>query len=119
MPQTTLAAISTMESRIYRKLEPKNSQRSHLRGAPLLLRFRILAEADAIFFLVVIILFVLLRVLLPHSTPTDGGICRPFPLIAANIEKLLTDQRVTQALDRWLGTTRSETQILYIEAVFK
>jgi len=35
------------------------------------------------------------------------------------IEKLLTDQRVTQALDRWLGTTRSETQILYIEAVFK
>ena len=35
------------------------------------------------------------------------------------IEKLLTDQRVTQALDRWLGTTRSETQILYKEAVFK
>jgi hypothetical protein len=35
------------------------------------------------------------------------------------IEKLLTDQRVTQALDRWLGSTRSETQILYKEAVFK
>jgi hypothetical protein len=35
------------------------------------------------------------------------------------IEKLLTDQRVTQALDRWLGTTRSETQILYKESVFK
>jgi hypothetical protein len=35
------------------------------------------------------------------------------------IEKLLTDQRVTQALDRWLGDTRSETQILYKEAVFK
>jgi FKBP-type peptidyl-prolyl cis-trans isomerase (trigger factor) len=35
------------------------------------------------------------------------------------IEKLLTDQRVTQALDRWLGTTRSETQILYKEDVFK
>ncbi len=35
------------------------------------------------------------------------------------IEKLLTDQRVTQALDRWLGTTRSETQILYKEEVFK
>jgi hypothetical protein len=35
------------------------------------------------------------------------------------IEKLLTDQRVTQALDRWLGTTRSETQILYKEPVFK
>jgi FKBP-type peptidyl-prolyl cis-trans isomerase (trigger factor) len=35
------------------------------------------------------------------------------------IEKLLTDQRVTQALDRWLGTTRSETQILYKEDAFK
>jgi len=35
------------------------------------------------------------------------------------IEKLLTDQRITQALDRWLGTTRSETQILYKESVFK
>ncbi len=35
------------------------------------------------------------------------------------IEKLLTDQRVTQALDRWLGTTRSETQILYKDEVFK
>jgi FKBP-type peptidyl-prolyl cis-trans isomerase (trigger factor) len=35
------------------------------------------------------------------------------------IEKLLTDQRVTQALDRWLGTTRSETEILYKQDVFK
>jgi len=35
------------------------------------------------------------------------------------IEKLLTDQRVTQALDRWLGDTRSETQILYKNQVFK
>lgn len=35
------------------------------------------------------------------------------------IEKLLTDQRVTQALDRWLGDTRAETQILYKEQVFK
>jgi len=35
------------------------------------------------------------------------------------IEKLLTDQRVTQALDRWLGTTRAETQILYKENVFR
>ena len=35
------------------------------------------------------------------------------------IEKLLTDQRVIQALDRWLGTTRSETEILYKEEVFK
>lgn len=44
------------------------------------------------------------------------------PTFAASrdqIEKLLTDQRVTQALDRWLGTTRSETQILYKASVFK
>jgi len=35
------------------------------------------------------------------------------------IEKLLTDQQVMQSLDRWLGMTRSETQILYREAVFR
>ena len=35
------------------------------------------------------------------------------------IEKLLTDQRVTQALDRWLGATRSDTEILYKQDVFK
>ncbi len=35
------------------------------------------------------------------------------------IEKLLTDQRVTQAMDRWLGATRSETRILYKDAVFQ
>ena len=36
-----------------------------------------------------------------------------------DIEKLLIDQRTLQALDRWLGMTRSETPILYREAVFK
>jgi hypothetical protein len=35
------------------------------------------------------------------------------------VEKLLTDQRTTQALDRWLGITRNQTQILYREAAFK
>jgi hypothetical protein len=35
------------------------------------------------------------------------------------IEKLLTDQRVAQALDRWLGAQRTETQILYRDQVFK
>lgn len=34
-------------------------------------------------------------------------------------EKLLTDQRTTQALDRWLGIRRNETQIVYREQVFK
>jgi len=35
------------------------------------------------------------------------------------VEKLLTDQRTTQALDRWLGIARNETQILYRDAAFK
>lgn len=48
----------------------------------------------------------------PAQVPTFGA-------SRDQIEKLLTDQRVTQALDRWLGTTRSDTQILYKEAVFK
>jgi hypothetical protein len=34
-------------------------------------------------------------------------------------EKLLTDQRTAQALDRWLGIRRTETQIVYREQVFK
>lgn len=51
-----------------------------------------------------------------RSTPTQVP---TFEASRDQIEKLLTDQRVTQALDRWLGTTRSETQILYKESVFK
>jgi hypothetical protein len=35
------------------------------------------------------------------------------------IEKLLTDERTTQALDRWLGAQRTETQILYREQAFR
>ncbi len=36
-----------------------------------------------------------------------------------DVEKLLTSQRTSQALDRWLGAQRTETQILYREQVFK
>jgi hypothetical protein len=35
------------------------------------------------------------------------------------IEKLLTEQREMQALDRWLGMSRTSVQILYREQVFK
>lgn len=35
------------------------------------------------------------------------------------VEKLLTDQRTAQALDRWLGTQRTDTQILYRDAAFQ
>jgi hypothetical protein len=36
-----------------------------------------------------------------------------------DIEKLLTEQQTMQALDRWLSTARSETPVVYHEAVFK
>jgi hypothetical protein len=35
------------------------------------------------------------------------------------LEKLLTDQRTAQALDKWLSNQRTETQILYRDEVFK
>ncbi len=35
------------------------------------------------------------------------------------VEKLLTDQRTAQALDRWLGARRTETEILYRPQVFQ
>jgi len=35
------------------------------------------------------------------------------------VEKLLTDQRVMQALDRWLGIARNENQILYRDPAFR
>jgi hypothetical protein len=35
------------------------------------------------------------------------------------VEKLMTDQRTAQALDRWLGAQRNDTQILYREPVFQ
>ena len=36
-----------------------------------------------------------------------------------DIEKLLTKERTDQALDRWLGAQRTQTQILYREQVFQ
>lgn len=35
------------------------------------------------------------------------------------VEKLLTDQRTAQTLDRWLGQRRTETEILYHDEVFQ
>jgi hypothetical protein len=48
-----------------------------------------------------------------------GDPVRSFEASRTEIEKLLTDQQTMQALDRWLGMTRSETTILYREAVFQ
>ena len=49
----------------------------------------------------------------------NPGAARSFEESRGQIEKLLTDQQTMQSLDGWLGMTRSETQILYHEAVFK
>lgn len=46
----------------------------------------------------------------------------PIPSFEASrdqVEKLLMDERTAQALDRWLGMQRTETQILYRDAVFQ
>ena len=48
-----------------------------------------------------------------------GNRLQSFEASRSDIEKLLTDQQTMQALDRWLGMTRSETSILYRDAVFK
>jgi hypothetical protein len=48
-----------------------------------------------------------------------GDPVRSFEASRPEIEKLLTDQQTMQALDRWLGMTRSETTILYRDAVFQ
>jgi hypothetical protein len=60
----------------------------------------------------------------PIAAPRSGAASNPieihtFEESREQIEKLLTDQQVMQSLDRWLGMTRSETQILYRDAVFR
>ena len=49
----------------------------------------------------------------------DPGSVPSFDASREQVEKLLTDQRTAQALDRWLGTQRNETQILYHQQVFE
>ena len=42
-----------------------------------------------------------------------------FEASRTQMERLLLDQRVAQALDRWLGAQRTEIDIRYREAVFQ
>jgi hypothetical protein len=42
-----------------------------------------------------------------------------FEASRADVEKLAVGQRITIALDRWLGAQRTQTQILYREQVFQ
>jgi hypothetical protein len=48
----------------------------------------------------------------PENIPT-------FEASREQVEKLLTDERTANALDRWLGAQRSEIQILYREKAFQ
>jgi hypothetical protein len=43
----------------------------------------------------------------------------PFETSRGDVEKLMVAQRISQALDRWLGAQRTQTQILYRDQVFK
>ena len=43
----------------------------------------------------------------------------PFDQVKAEIETVLTEQRVNAALDRWLGQARTQTQIRYRQEVFR
>ncbi len=49
----------------------------------------------------------------------NGAEMPSFEASRDQVEKLMTDQRTAQALDRWLGIRRTETQIVYREQVFK
>ena len=54
-----------------------------------------------------------------ESARKNDGETPSFEASRDQVEKLLTDERTAQALDRWLGTQRTENQILYREQVFK
>lgn len=57
---------------------------------------------------------------LAAESAQKGSILPPdFESSRDQVEKLLTDQRVMEALDRWLGTARNENQILYRDAAFQ
>lgn len=43
----------------------------------------------------------------------------PFEKVKADVESLLTEQRVNAALDRWLGQARTQTRIRYRPEVFQ
>ncbi len=54
-----------------------------------------------------------------NQLASKGDRLQSFEASRNDLEKVLTDQQTMQALDRWLGMTRSDTAILYREAVFQ
>jgi len=53
----------------------------------------------------------------PGPTPSAG--LESFEEARGEVERLLTGERTMQAMDRWLGMTRSETTILYRDGAFQ
>lgn len=53
------------------------------------------------------------------SQSADPAPAPSFEASRDQIEKLLTDQRVAEALDRWLATERNDTDIVYREQAFQ
>jgi hypothetical protein len=53
-----------------------------------------------------------------QSTLNPGKL-PPFEQAKADIEKILTSQRVDNALDRWLGQARTQSRIRYMQEVFQ
>lgn len=49
----------------------------------------------------------------------NPGKVAPFPDAKEEIEKLLTSQRVDNAVDRWLGQARTQNRIRYVQEVFQ
>ena len=49
----------------------------------------------------------------------NPGKLPPFDDAKADIEEILTSQRVDNALDRWLGQARTQTRIRYMQEVFR
>jgi peptidyl-prolyl cis-trans isomerase SurA len=49
----------------------------------------------------------------------NPGKVAPFPDAKEEIEKVLTSQRVDNAVDRWLGQARTQNRIRYVQEVFQ
>ena len=54
-----------------------------------------------------------------QQAAANPGKLPPFEDAKDDIEKILTSQRVDNALDRWLGQVRTQTRIRYIQEVFR
>ena len=55
----------------------------------------------------------------PKLSPAPPDVTFTFDDARDEVERLLTGERTLQAMDRWLGMTRSDTTILYHDEAFQ